>query len=719
MISWHPLLPLWLIALLIGANLAAVVVALRRANPLLSPARQRLLAAVRLLAIAGLAAVMLCPGTLTEQLNAERSRLVFLLDTSASMAMRDMPLEHSRFEAASRFLRELNLNDLADYPQHFYSFADTATPWSPKGPPAGQLPAGGTLLKEAIATIDKDVGLANLAAVVMVGDALDHSGFAAGDLAVPIYAVKVGTSLEQARDLGFGEIKPPAKVSVGDEIDLEVPILLTGFAQPQTVAWRALVNDRELLANSVDLLPGVPASQRLTYRFAEEGIHLFELELAELPDEAGYLNNRRILAVEAVRARYEILAYFPILTTSFRAIVREFEVDEENSFTACCQIAPGRFLLRGNRLNQAFRDGLPSEIGPLRNLDCVVLAATNGELLTAAEVELLEQYVASGGTLVLLGGADSFGPLADGTPLAAMLPVATMHNSFSDTPFAVLADDRDPTPFGRQVEAIVADLADDDGRLMKGLNTVADVKPGARVLLWADTGHRQPLLVWQPYGKGKVVALLTNAIHTWGRPARREQVFRQFWRQLVAFARRTDDADDQLRVALAKADFHTDEPLTVTATVAAEPPAAADRKLVADLFAGDRLVQSLELQPAGNDSFRGDFPPLAAGRYALRVQLQEQGEVIRQRFRLVLVGDPLLESSRVATSDADFRRFSPATRTFTLEQGEELVRSLHATVRQSRVERERFLPFETPIFLILIVAALLLEWTLRRRFNLF
>ena len=102
----------------------------------------------------------------------------------------------------------------------------------------------------------------------------------------------------------------------------------------------------------------------------------------------------------------------------------------------------------------------------------------------------------------------------------------------------------DPAAHGAladQVRAIISDNGDAANFTLNGLNLVKDVKAGARVELWAESDARQPLLVWHTYGRGKVIALLSNAFHLWGEPDRREDNYGRFWRQLAPSpaARRT------------------------------------------------------------------------------------------------------------------------------------------------------------------------------------
>lgn len=720
MITFYPLLPYWLIGFLLIASIAALAWAFRHRNPLISPSRHYLLEAVRLLGISLLTFILLCPGTVVEDLNPERAHIAFLLDTSGSMAARDLEGKKSRLAGALDYLDSLDLDVLKSYPVSFYRFADIADPFDPEHPPKADAARGGTSLAAAFQRLDRDIGFGRMAAVVLVTDGIDHSGFSAADVPVPVFSVAVGTDLSKTRDIAIGKIEVPEKVSVGDEIDIEVPILVNGLEPRESAKLRVTVDGDAVIDERVGIASRdtTPAT---SYRFRSEGLHIIHANLDPIREEATTLNNMRTIAVEATRARYEILAYFPVLTNSFRPLVREFELDRENVFTACLKLAPGKFSLRGKRLDPLFQNGIPGDPQQLAKLNCVILSAFNGGLLSATEVDTIEQYVAAGGTLVLLGGKDSFGEVFPGNRIADLLPVLTTPDSFRDTPFLVSAEEGHTSPFVRQMREILAGAADQQPLPLKGLNTVADIKGSAEVLLFADAGQRRPLVVWHPYGRGKVVAVLTNSLHLWGRDRKQRQFnYGHFWRQLLAFARRTDDQADLLQVTLDQSSYRVGEEMTIAATVGEISEQTGQAKVLIDLFRvdGGHPTATLELTRKGR-TFSGIIPAATAGQYMLRAQLEQGGKELRQRFKFVVIGEDVSEQTNVAVGADQFLGISPQSRVFELDQGAALVNAIRESALKSRIEREHFLVFETPAFLLALTAILLVEWYLRRRFNLF
>ena len=718
--SFYPLLPSWLILLLLLLSAGAAVYSYRRRNPAVEPWQHTLLIVLRMASLALVALMLLCPGHMTEERNLEKSHLVFLLDCSASMATRDLPNGQSRLERASAFLRETRFKRLADYPLAYYSFDSQAQRHGDTSAFAALKPGSGTDFKQAVARVDKDIGLNRTAALVLVTDGIDHSGFKGSELAVPIMSVQVGTDLAKVKDLGIEPFKCPEKISEGEELNLEIPLLLQGYATEQRVPFRVLADGVPVHAATLALGSGRVHTEAVKTALAKTGIHTLRIECDVLPDEVAGLNNRRELAVEVVTAKEEVAAYFPVLNNSFRPLLREFTKDEESAFTAVYRVSGETYRLMGRKMNSLFQSGLPKNADQLKSVTCLILGSHNGELLSPAEALVLEQYVNKGGSLVCLAGTDSFGKLPSGSPLLRLLPVVTLEDSFLSGTFRVAPDPAVRDAFADQVRTIIADNGASADFTLSGLNQVKDIKASAKVELWAEGETRQPLLVWHAYGRGKVVALLSNAFHQWGPPEKRDDNFGRFWRQLVAFAKSVDDDADLLKVTLPKTELAPDESVSVTAV--ARHPGGNDQAVTvkADVFPveSDTPVATRPLDKRA-DCFMAELPGLQPGRYVLRVTSQDGKEVLRTRYKLLLVGDVMAESANIRSDREALRKFSGEKHIFSPDEAASLEDRLADAVRKNVVQREKFLIFENPAFFVVLVLLLLTEWFLRRRFNLF
>ena len=188
----------------------------------------------------------------------------------------------------------------------------------------------------------------------------------------------------------------------------------------------------------------------------------------------------------------------------------------------------------------------------------------------------------------------------------------------------------------------------------------------------------------------------------------------------MAFAKNLEEDTDLLKVALPKNELAKGERVMVTAV--ARHPEGRDESLSvkADVFPveSDTPVETLSLEKRAG-SFMGELAGLQPGRYVLRVTSQDGRDVLRTRYRLLLVGDVLEENSTIRVDPEAFRKYSGEKHIFTSDEAARLEDTLRETVRKNVVQREKFLIFETPAFFIAVILLLLTEWLLRRRFNLF
>ena len=164
--------------------------------------------------------------------------------------------------------------------------------------------------------------------------------------------------------------------------------------------------------------------------------------------------------------------------------------------------------------------------------------------------------VSRGAGLMMLGGFQSFGPGGYGeTPLANVLPVG-MDRLERQQPDEPLRTDLHwpgplamrPTPLGLMHFALMlAGNRQENAALwaklppLEGANKFHDLAPGAVVL--ADAGSDKPLLVAHNFGDGRVMAFAGDSTWRWWMHGY-ESAFKRFWRQIVLWLARKDQAQE-------------------------------------------------------------------------------------------------------------------------------------------------------------------------------
>ncbi|MHB9139073.1 MAG: vWA domain-containing protein, partial [Victivallaceae bacterium] len=400
--KFYPLIPFWLI-LLFGAAAIAAVWFTARYGMDISPRRRLILMILRLAAAATAIIMLLNPGFVTSELNRQRSNVIFLLDGSGSMNTSDMPGGKSRLEAAKSFLKYLENTDFSGCRKYSYVFSSRATPVESAAKLQTYVARGGTDLKRAFNTIDKDVGFSRTAAVILLSDGLDHSGFAGVHAGLPVFAVRFGSEMNDVPDLRLNPFQAPDSLRTNEEMNMSIPVALTGFKEPETAELKIIVDGKPEKTENFGLKPGEDKIIEFRHSFAAPGIHIVQLKLNRLPDEAGYLNNERESAIEVKEGKNSTVCYFPVLNNSFRPLVRLLHVSGKK-FTALYKLKADNYSLTGTDIDPAFKHGIPATSDAMKQSDVFVLGSNREGLLSDAESATLEQYVSNGGNLILLGG---------------------------------------------------------------------------------------------------------------------------------------------------------------------------------------------------------------------------------------------------------------------------------------------------------------------------
>ena len=213
MLYFSPIIPIWLILVIILIAALAIALSLHSGTGhVLTLKKKRLLVALRASAFFILILMLLSPVLNKLEVNRQKSNIVFLIDSSTSMGVKDVGGDKTRYQAALAFMKEKKFGKLAGYPISFYTFGDKAE----KKVGVNELDkvrvSGGTNFADAVKQVDKDIGLSETAALVLVADGIDYSGFKGTDIQVPVFSVRTGSELNESKDVGIDYFKYPEKV---------------------------------------------------------------------------------------------------------------------------------------------------------------------------------------------------------------------------------------------------------------------------------------------------------------------------------------------------------------------------------------------------------------------------------------------------------------------------------------------------------------------------
>lgn len=711
---FYPLIPLWLI-LLTGAAAFATVWYTARYGLDIPPRRIIILMVLRLAAVAVAITMLLNPGIIIRELNRQRSNVIFLLDGSDSMNTVDMPAGKSRLESAKTFLSSLTRTDFGNYQKHSYVFNSKSMPADDSKKLQMYNARGGTDLKRAFSTIDKDIGFSRTAAVILLSDGLDHSGFSGTHAGLPVFAVKFGSEMNTVPDLRLDPFQIPDSLRTNEEMNLNIPVALTGFKTQASVELKIIIDGKLEKTENFELKPDEKKIIEFRNSFSVPGIHTAQLKLNRLPNEAGYLNNEREISIEVKEGKSETVCYFPVLTNSFRPLVRLL-VNSGKKFTAFYKLKADSYNVAGTDIDQAFKNGIPANPAAMKQSDVFVLGSNREGLLSEAESSVLEQYVSNGGNLILLGGTESFGQLPGSSPLASMMPVKSNKIQFVSGNFKITLAEQSKNGFSSRL----SELCGRENELIKGINLVDSVKEGAETLLWAEGEGRYPLVVALPYGRGKVIAVLTNSLHLWGKGSQRDMNFRTFWEQMLSYAGAS--RDDALKVTVNNSELLPGEKLKVTAlpSLSDAEQNDPDLKIESTIYPVDSQIAAAAFTLSREGQlYTAEFHDLKPGKYILQTVCRNKTGNISKRYMTITVGDGLRENYDLKVTNDNFLKFCQAGRIYNIEEKSALLKDVLGTIQKNDIEREWYPVFETPFFLSALLILLFAGWYLRRRFNLF
>ena len=689
---FHPLLPYTLILLAALLSLASIYAAGRAFRI------RRPMVILRLCSIAILLMLILSPALLLTRSGRRNANLVFLLDTSSSMSTHDMQENHSRLDEAKGALRRLLRESFQHSKKSVYAFNHTTRHLAKTDEIKAVTPDGNTNLRQALETVDRDLGLSTVSAFILLSDGLDHSRLDAIPGGVPLFAVKSGTDMEQVQDLRLDGFRAPTILRTGEYFDVSIPVTLRLTETPQEVTLKIAVDGKLAKEERFTLAPNERKEIPFRTTFDTPGLHTVTLELNRMQDEASFINNSRELLIEVLEDTLAPVLYFPRLTNSYRPLVRLFS-QTGRSFTALYSMRPGIYHLQGNTENRTYAHGIPKNPEEMKETPLLFLGSGNAEDYSDAELTSIEAYTANGGTLMIYGGPDAFGNTGRRL-FAALMPVRSGKGGFSDATFR-LAPEK---------EGFFGELGR-EALTIRGLNRVDYVKAGAEVLLSVEGERKYPLVVSMPYGKGRVIALLTNSLHLLGDPRNRARIFRAFWETLL---RHAGTATEGITLSVPE---HVPEKTSIKASATAEDVTSLQAMLVQEDVKGG-LRQTLPM-PAQGNTYACTFPPVPKGKYTLEVRAIRKNGTPIKRYARIHCGSINAENDDLKVSDDPFLKLTTRGRIYSPEETKRLANDINELLDKGADDDALTTVSITPPLALLLFLLLMTEWFLRRKANFF
>jgi uncharacterized membrane protein len=386
-------------------------------------------------------------------------------------------------------------------------------------------------------------------------------------------------------------------------------------------------------------------------------------------------------------------------------------------------------LVRLGTLDEVeLRDGFPKTAAELYHYHAVVLDDIEAGFFSPDQLVLLRNFVSQrGGGLLMLGGPDSFGEgRYDRTPVGELLPVylgRTGPPAEQDQEYRLVLTREgwlQPWVRTRKTEE------EERQRLaamspFQTLSRVANIKPGAVVLAEVRdlAGARAPALVAQRFGKGHVAALLIGDLWRWGmrRQNSSESDLERSWRQTVRWL--VSDVPGRVEINVSPKTDATNPAVTIVV-----------RLRDAEYRPLDNARVTVRITRPGGDDLSLDAEPDSheAGAYAATYVPRQPGA-----YRFV-ASSAAPDGSTLPEREAGWAAQPVADEFARLEPDREFLKTIASKTRGEMVDGERLASFvgslstraapvtepwtyplwHHPLYLLIAIACLSVEWGLRR-----
>src|SRR5580693_4806235 len=486
------------------------------------------------------------PAMSVATLRPQQNIVAVVIDDSHSMATQEDG--QTRKEQVIKALNDGLINSLrTKFQVRLYRIGDHAERIEKLDQLNASAPA--TLIGDSLKEVLADSATLPIGAVVFMSDGSDNSGGIDLDTIseikrqrIPIHTVGFGRE-QMAHDVEVTDVQLPARSLAKSRLEAQVSFHQRGFGGGK---GHLVVRESGKVLASRDIAfkaDGAPQSESIVFNSGEAGVKNLDFAIDPLPGEENANNNRqtRVLNVDASKPRVLYMEGEP--RWDFKFLRRAVEDDKNIELDSILRTTQNKVYVQTPPDSNAefLKAGFPTKVEDLFGFQGLILGSVETNYFTAAQQELIQQFVdRRGGGLLFLGGRAS---LADGgydkPPFGDLLPVRlpdhknTFHREPAYPELTLAGRDSLICRIEENSDANVARWK--KLPYLMNFQEAGTAKPGALVL--ADmtvSGHKLPLLITEKYGRGRTAVFATGGDWRWQMLQPVEDMSHEiFWRQLL------------------------------------------------------------------------------------------------------------------------------------------------------------------------------------------
>lgn len=733
--------PLWLLGVGILAAAGLLFWHVRRNHGMLSGARPIAIWLLETALIALLLFLLWHPALSVATLRPQQNVVAVLVDDSRSMSIADE--SGTRLARAQSLLNGGLLKSLGDrFQVRLYKFGTDAQRIQKSLEIAGTAPA--TRIGNTLDRVMAESSSLPLGAIVLLTDGADNAGGIDLDTVAAIRRQRI-----PIHTVGLGREHPERDVEVVDALlaaralpqsRLTATVTLQSYGLSGNKARLSVRDAGKVLASQDVALKGDGALQTeaITFNVGQAGPKTLEIGVDPVSGEENTLNNK-ISRVVNVQARKPRILYFdgePQWEYKFvrRAMddnpeIVVFSMERTTQNKIYRQPCPAGGCADGFKHDEKeLEDGFPSKAEDLFAFQGLMLADVEAGYFTPAQQQLIHDFVdRRGGGLLFLGGRAS---LSDGgyanSSLADLVPTklpankGTFHRDFSKVELAAA---------GR--ENILTRLDDNPERnvqrwkeipMVADYQEVGEPKPGATTLLSVTPQSRSamPLLVTEPYGRGRTAVFATSGSWRWKMwMPHEDKTHATFWQQMFRYL--VTDAPSQVTATTPKTVLADDTRVPIRVEVRdKEYKPLSTARVQARFLAPDGSSATLELSPRPLEEgvYTGEWTAEKPGSYVVEILAGEEQQEVGRDVLAFRREDGVAENFHTGQNRELLQKLSDQTggKYYTSADASKLPNEISYSEAGITSRETRDL-WDMPVIFLLALGIRASEWTLRRKWG--
>jgi uncharacterized membrane protein len=597
-----------------------------------------------------------------------------------------------------------------------------------------------THIGESLKQVVEDANSLPIGAVVLLSDGADNSGGIDLDTIadirrqrIPVHTIGFGKE-RMAHDLEVTDVEVPARALPESRLAAMVHLHQRGYAG-QKVKINIKEGTKVLSSQEITLKgDGVEQVEQVLFSAGPAGVKTIQAYVDPLPNEENLRNNLVTQLVSVDDRKPRILYFEGEPRWEFKFLKRAVEDDKTIRLTTDLRTTPDKLYRQmppDQDPNTNLVDGFPTKVQELFDYDALILGSVDQAYLKPEQQQLIHEFVdRRGGGLLLMGGRDS---LADGgyakSGLNDLLP--TVLPDRKSKTYVIDGADVELTAQGR--DSLITRIEEDPDKnvarwkklpYLMNFQDPGTPKPGATVLALSipkgGGGMKLPLLITEPYGRGRTAIFATAGSWRWQMLQPQADMSHEiFYRQLLRWL--VSDTPKRVTGSTPHPMISDDSHVKLRADVRDSTYLpSGDATVEAHILGPDGITETVDMRPEPLEQgiYVADWTTPKAGAYTVEMSAKHGTDDLGTDTVTFRREDGIAENFHTEQNRDLLEKLSSETggRYYRPDEAGRLSKDISYSEAGITVRETRDL-WDMPVIFLMIVGLRAAEWTLRRKWG--